>query len=128
MKGLMITLVLVAAVAAGVDALGDLTQSRPDEIEHGAATEVVLSVDEDRFRAGEDAAAATLWGVCGAQTASQVVGGGGPEAIGDGRYRVVLEPAVGDHERRKLVGCLEDLTVDRVMGDVESFETFALEP
>ena len=34
--------------------------------------------------------------------------------IADGRYRVVLRPAVGDHERRKLVGCLEDLTVDRV--------------
>jgi hypothetical protein len=35
----------------------------------------------------------------------------------------VLAPAVGEHEERKLRGCLEDLTVDRVLGDVESWRT-----
>ena len=52
-----------------------------------------------------------------------MTGDGRLDALGDGRYRVVLRPAVGDHDERKLVGCLEDLTVDRVLGDVESFRT-----
>ena len=63
--------------------------------------------------------------MCAGQTRSQVAAGGELAPIAGGRYRVVLEPAVGDHERRKLVGCLEDLTVDRVLGDVESFRTLA---
>jgi hypothetical protein len=124
---LAIAVVLVVGAVASVDVLGDLTQSRPDAVRNGAATEVVLSVSNDRFRSGDDAAADALWGVCAAQTGSHVVGEGGPETIGGGRYRLVLVPAVGHHERRKLVGCLEDLTVDRVVGDVESFETFALD-
>jgi hypothetical protein len=30
---------------------------------------------------------------------------------------------VGHHEQRKLVGCLEDLTIDRVIGDVVAWRT-----
>lgn len=125
MKRAAIAVALVVALALLIGELGDLTQSRPDPIRDDAATEILLSVDEDRFAPGQDAAAAALWGVCAAQTRSQVADGGALASIAAGRYRVVLEPAVGDHERRKLVGCLEDLTIDRVLGDVESFRMVA---
>ncbi len=48
------------------------------------------------------------------QTSSRASDDGALAPAAGGRYRVALRPAVGEHERRKLVGCLEDLTVDRV--------------
>ena len=80
-------------------------------------------VDHDRFGTGDAGAAAALWAVCSAQTRSRATAP--PAALGDGSFRVVLVPAVGEHEQRKLVGCLEDLTVDRVRGNVRSFEAVA---
>ena len=62
-----------------------------------------------------------MGGVRGADEVPRPTTDGGPEALGDGRYRVVLAPAVGEHDQRKLVGCLEDLTIDRVRGDVVAF-------
>jgi hypothetical protein len=126
MKRLLIVVALAVAAFVVVSELGDLTQSRPDPIRSDAATEVVLSVDEDRFGPGEDGAAAALWAICEAQTHSRETEDGELQRIGDGRYRVILRPAVGHHEQKKLVGCLEDLTVDRVVGNVESFRTFSV--
>ena len=88
-----------------------------------AVTELVLSVEHDRFAHGTDGAAAALWAVCAGQTRSRPTED--LTAGDDGRYRVVLAPAVGEHEERKLRGCLEDLTVERVLGDVESWRTVA---
>ena len=124
MRRWAIVVALVVAGALLVGELGDLTQSRPDPVRDGAVTELVLEVDVDRFGPGRDAAAGALWAVCAAQTRSRAGGDGRPEPVGDGRYRLVLAPAVGHHERRKLVGCLEDLTIDRVLGDVTGFRTF----
>jgi hypothetical protein len=52
-----------------------------------------------------------------------MAGDGRLEPLGEGRYRALLQPAVGQHDERQLVGCLEDLTVERVLGDVESVRT-----
>ena len=121
MKRVAVVLVLVVLTIGSVDVLADATQSRPDPVRTGEVTEFVIAVEEDRFGPGEAAAAAALWAVCAAQTTSRPTTDGGPEALGDGRYRVVLAPAVGEHDQRKLVGCLEDLTIDRVRGDVVAF-------
>jgi hypothetical protein len=121
MKKLVAVVALVVVTIGGLDVLADATQSRPDPVRAGEVTELVLAVDEDRFGPGEAAAAGALWAVCAAQTKSRPTTPDGPEALGDGRYRVVLEPAVGEHDRRKLVGCLEDLTIDRVRGNVVAF-------
>ena len=40
-----------------------------------------------------------------------------PVAVAD-RWQVTIEPAIGEHGENRLVGCLEDLTIDRVIGDV----------
>ena len=57
---------------------------------------------------------------CG-RTNSRPPEGGALVEIDEGSYRAVLRPAVGDGERRKLVGCLEDFTIERVRGSVQSF-------
>lgn len=124
MKRFLVVVALVAVIAVAVDVLGDMTQTRPDDVNEDAVTEVIMRVDEDRFGFGRDAAADALWAVCWAQTSSRMTGDGRLEALGDGRYRAVLRPAVGHHDERQLVGCLEDLTVDRVLADVETFRTY----
>jgi hypothetical protein len=122
MKRLLLVLVLAVAAAITIAELADLTQSRPDKVDAAAVTEIVLDVDQDRFGTGEDGAADALWAVCAAQTRSRA-DDDGLQRVEDGRYRVVLSPAVGHHDERKLVGCLEDLTVDRVRGNVQSIRT-----
>ena len=123
MKRVIVVVALIAAVAFTVNVLGDMTQSRPDEVNEDSQTEIVMRVDEDRFGFGRDAAADALWAVCWAQTSSRMTGDGRLDPLGDGRYRAVLRPAVGKYDERQLVGCLEDLTVDRVLADVETFRT-----
>jgi hypothetical protein len=113
--------VLVVLGTVAVAALSELTQSRPDTPNRAADSELVIAVDENRFRGGADGAAAALWAVCVGQTNSRPPEGGALVEIDEGRYRAVLRPAVGDGERRKLVGCLEDFTIERVRGNVQSF-------
>ena len=125
MKALAVVVALSVAGFVVIGELGDLTQSRPDLVRDDAATELLLTVEEERFGTGPAGAAAALWAVCSAQTRSRATDDGELRPLGDGRYRLVLTPAVGHHEQTKLVGCLEDLTVDRVLGHVESFRTFS---
>jgi hypothetical protein len=125
MKRALVVLAVAIAVSLGVDFLGDLTQSRPDRVNADEVSEVILSVDEDRFGGGRDAAADALWAVCWAQTSSRMAGDGHLQSLGDGRYRAVLQPAVGQNDQQQLVGCLEDLTVERVLGNVESVRTLS---
>ena len=35
----------------------------------------------------------------------------------------VVKPALGEHSRRRIVGCLEDATIERVLGDVKEVRT-----
>ena len=126
MKRVLVVLTLLAAVAITVNLLGDMTQTRPDDVNEDSETEIVLRVIEDRFGFGRDAAADVSWAVCWAQTSSRMTGTAASTRLGDGRYRVVLRPAVGRYDERQLVGCLEDLTVDRVLADVEKFRTYPI--
>ena len=36
---------------------------------------------------------------------------------------MTITPAIGEHGENRLVGCLEDLTIDRVIGDVVAIES-----
>jgi hypothetical protein len=108
----------LAAVAVAVVAIAELTQSRPDIVERGTVTEVRFDVATRRARQREDDAAAALWEVCAHTTV-------GTKRASDARpveegYVGELRPAIGEHGRRRLVGCLEDATVDRVLGRVLS--------
>jgi hypothetical protein len=109
----------VAAVlltVVGVDALGDLTQNRPDQIDPDSVATVVYDVDVRDYTGGEAAAAQSLWAVCQATIGGEksVV-----TATGDA-YSVTVRPAFGENGRKRLTGCLEDATVDRVWGHLVS--------
>lgn len=108
----------------GIIGLAELTQNRPDPTEAGSATVVNFDVDTRDYERGEGAAAQALWAVCSATVAGDVSGVPAPPAdtVGDG-YAVSISPAIGENGRKRLVGCLEDATLDRVVGHVRSIVT-----
>ncbi|HZA77259.1 MAG TPA: hypothetical protein VE623_12835 [Acidimicrobiales bacterium] len=125
MKRLLLVVVLVVAGAASVDQLGDLTQSRPDRVVPGSRSELVVEVRSKDYRLGVDQGARNLVAACAGTSGHNVVDQQSLDVSGGGTVRFSVEPALGTHNRRKLVGCLEDATIDRLVGDVVSVETVA---
>jgi hypothetical protein len=112
----VIAIVAVAvAVYFAVDMLADATQNRPDAPVAGSTSVVEFSVSTRDFQRGEGAAASALWTVCAATVPGDV--SAQPEPVGD-HWQVTVSPAIGKHGEKRLVGCLEDVTIDRVVGNV----------
>lgn len=127
MKRVVLVVLAVAAIVAGIDVLADLTQDRPDKVEPGSRSEIVLDV-EARDRTGSDLLATQgLWGACQGNVWQRLAEPGVVETA-DGRFRLVTEPAVGEHSWRRLQGCLEDATLDRVKARVVSKTDLAPAP
>lgn len=127
MKRAVVAVVAVAAMVMGIDFLADLTQDRPDRVVSGSRSEVVLEV-RSRDRTGSDLMSAQgLWGACQG-TVYQRLAEPGVTEVADGRFRLQTEPALGEHAWRRLQGCLEDATLDRVKGHVVSKRDMAPAP
>ena len=123
MKALAVLAVAVMG-AFGVIGLAELTQNRPDPVEAGTATVVTFDVATRDYQRGDGAAAQALWAVCSATVGGEVTGVAAlAEGTVDDGYTVSISPAIGENGRKRLVGCLEDATLDRVMGHVESITT-----
>ena len=119
MKRALLLLVAASALAMGVDALADLTQDRPDRILPGTRSEIVLDL-KSRDRGGSALLSAQgLWGACQGTVRHRLAEPGVME-VSDGRFRLVTEPALGEHSWRRLQGCLEDTTLDKVKAHVVS--------
>jgi len=116
-KGPLVGVVLVALLAVGVIAMREATQNRPDVVVAGSSTVLTFSVEHRRYQRGEEAAALALWTTCSASVAGEVSLVPQPVA---GGWQVRIAPALGEHGRKRLVGCLEDTTIDRVIGRVEA--------
>lgn len=114
---------VLAAVAAvgvatlGLDAMADATQTRPDRRVAGT-TSVVVAVDPGSARSPLVAATA-LWGACTTQ-----LGGGfelvGTTALGAGDVQFLVRPQIGEYAERRLRGCINDATTDRIRAVVRS--------
>ncbi len=120
MKRLVASLALALALGATIFVMREATQNRADAVVAGSVTTVEFDVETHRYERGEEAAAVALWSVCAASvggTTSPV-----PTAVGD-HWRVEISPAIGEHGENRLVGCLEDVTIDRVVGDVLAIST-----
>jgi hypothetical protein len=115
----LVVLALVVGGALGVKSLGDATQTRPDVRDGDRMTEVVIRLEGQNYRQGLDTAADALWGTCAATVSGDLVEPG-VEPLGAGRYRLAMTPSLGDHGKERLLGCLADLTVDRLRSSVES--------
>lgn len=124
MRRALLVVLAVAAIAAGVDALADLTQDRPDRVVARSRSEIVLAV-ESRDRGGSALLSAQgLWGACQG-TVHHRLAQPGVEELDGGRFRLYTEPALGEHSWRRLQGCLEDTTLDKVKARVLSKRNLA---
>lgn len=114
---LVAALAAVGAATVGLDALADATQSRPDPRVAGT-TSVVVAVDPGSARSPA-AAAAALWGACSTQLGSgfELVGSA---AVGGGEVRFLVRPGIGMYAERRLRGCINDATTDRIRATVRS--------
>jgi hypothetical protein len=113
-RALVILLVAVVASAA-VDTLRDRTQNRLDEAVAGSSSVVTFDVDTQRAPQPIADSARALWYACNQTVGNRLV----VLRIDDGGNGVAtVSPALGPHERKRLTGCLQDATIDRVRGDV----------
>ncbi len=115
MRQALATLALGAVTVVAVMGLADATQDRRDGPNPGTRSEVVLDV-ETRDGYERKVAAQGLWATCQQTVENKRLEAF--EALGNGRFSIIVEPAVGENAERRLVGCLEDFTIDRVLGDV----------
>jgi hypothetical protein len=118
LKKTLVGLGLVFALYAAIDALADLTQNRPDALEVRGSTRLVMTVnasDSDFY--SPLVAARGLWNHCRG-TINQSNPVPGRLRAGDGLVTLVLEPAIGENTQKRLVGCLQDATIDHLSADV----------
>lgn len=120
-RALLLPLVLVAGVV-GIDALADATQNRPDrQADPGSASAVTFEVDGRNFPHRQDPGQ-VLWVACQGTFGSATLH---LAEVGEGTYRATVQPALGEHAQRRLRGCLDDATVDRLSGHLVGVETLA---
>ena len=125
MKKLLILGIVLVIGAFAVDAIGDATQTREDERHNDRKTEVVMHLEGKNFRQSLDTAAQALWGSCAATVGGHLVEPG-IEPIGPGEYRFAMTPSLGDHGKERLLGCINDWSIDRLLSNVESVEDVPL--
>jgi hypothetical protein len=116
-KRVVLIVLALAALAVSVDVLADLTQDRPDRVVPGSRSEIVIDV-QSRDRGGSALLSAQgLWGACQGTVRHRLVEPGVVE-VSEGRFRLLTQPALGEHSWRRLQGCLEDTTLDKVKARV----------
>ena len=112
----------LAVGVLGTIALRDATLSTHEAVEPGSTVDVVVSARSKGAEQGQtipEMVEALLLS-CRLEVKSDIVGPIREE--GDDRFRVTLEPAPDDTDRRQLRGCLEDWTIDQLWVDVVAFE------
>ncbi|MDX3688990.1 hypothetical protein PV726_01315 [Streptomyces europaeiscabiei] len=105
----------VALLGSLVVGLADLTQTRKEERNGAEATSVLVRVDMRGVRPTaerQSLAASQVWESCRNSTSVPVRRTTLGE-LGDGLFAGVVRPALTDHDRLRLRGCLEDTHVDR---------------
>lgn len=112
--------VAAVVVVAGLVALRQATMNRPDPPRTERQTAIELDVRTNASRLTFDVAATGLWAAC-ATTVDQhsLVA---MEPLAEQTFELRIEPALGHHAEARLVGCLEDVIVPRILGDVTSVE------
>jgi hypothetical protein len=121
MRALVIGAVITVGAVGGVDVLGDLTQTRPDQSDRDGATQIDLAIDAKPGAGNLHFVADGLWGSCQGTVKRRLQADGWVETA-PGRFRGTVYPALGEHARQRLTGCLEDATLDRVIADVVKME------
>ena len=108
------------AVAAGIDELGDMTQSRPDVMDPDAQTVIDVEVRGSVASQDPERVVGHLWSVCTSpdvfrtrQLPVPVV-----EHHATGVTRIVVDTDIGAHGIDRLRGCLNDAKMEKVQARV----------
>ncbi|MDT0318267.1 hypothetical protein [Streptomyces millisiae] len=109
-------LLLVALAGLGLfEALAELTETRPPERGAETATSVLFRVEGNGVDGDRVALAARqLWERCRDSTAVPLERAGLAALGDDGLFAATTYPSLSDHDTHRLLGCLEDASVDRV--------------
>lgn len=104
----------------GLRLLADAALTTHDDIDPDTQMEVVVS---GRIRPDGGYTLAegidNLVGFCSLEVAgSSIVIP--PESIGDQKFRFVFQPALDQADQRQFRGCFHDMTVDHMIGSIES--------
>ena len=130
-RGLAVHLAVAALALAGatlgVDALGDATQTRPDPYLPGTASAVEFSIANRAGTADPVQLAHNLWGACASQVGHRYRLAG-IAGTGAGRVEATIEPSIGRNAERRLRGCIEDATSDRLLASVVGVRRVTAEP
>lgn len=118
-------IVVLGATIVGLLLLSDATKYRGVRHE-GGETRVVFTVDTKRYDHGDAQAARVLWSACVGSVGWD--DSTGPHPAANNRFVATVRPGLGEDSRRRLRGCLEDATVERVQGDVVAMPTSARSP
>lgn len=121
MKTIAVVFAITLAGVAGIDVLGDLTQTRPDASDRHGATRIDLAIKAKPGAGKLSFVADGLWGACQGTVHRRLQDDGWVQT-GPGRFRGTVYPALGEHARQRLIGCLEDATIDRAQADVVKLE------
>ena len=117
MRRVIVGLVALALAAGAVEALRQLTQSRPGDVTARGSTVVEVLVEQRRLAQDPELLVGELWGACRSRLGTGVA----PTSVvglGGGAVRLELDRALGTTGRRRLVGCFQDHTLDLVRADV----------
>jgi hypothetical protein len=125
-KTTLVTIAVAAMLLLAVDALGDLTQNRPDRALPGTSSTVVVEISTRRSDTSSVETATRLWAAC-AGTVPRYIEKPRIAALGSGKAMIVTQPSLGKHTQRRLTGCLSDTTLDEVQARVLSVESFGVE-
>jgi hypothetical protein len=106
----------------GTLALREATLSTHEADEPGSTVDLVVSARSEGAELGQSVPEMVhaLLLTCRLEVTSDLVSPIHDE--GDGRFRVTLQPALDETDRRQLRGCVEDWTIDQLLVDVIAFE------
>jgi hypothetical protein len=108
-------LVVLVGTVGGLIALSNATKFQGEQ-ERGGATRVEFSVATRNYHHDLEDAASSLWYACVGSVSWEDATH--PVQTSDDTFVASIRPALGEDSRRRFRGCLEDASVDRVLGDV----------
>lgn len=116
------TVLTIALGIGAVEGLRHLTQTRTDAVGGPGTTTIGLRIDQKSVDRPLPVVVADLWAGCRNRVP------GDPKIVDvrevdDRQLIVTVDQAFGRVGRARIVGCLEDLNLDRVLADVLTFES-----
>lgn len=114
LKRAFATLCVGVLLALSIDALGDLTQNRPDATTSGQTTVALELTIRDADLGTPRQAARSLWEACRGLVSNDLAG---MVATGS-TVSLTFEPAVGQYSMQRLQGCFEDGTLDGLSAEL----------